>query len=55
MAKGRITGAILTRNEEANVEFALRSLYSWCDELIVVDMRSTDRTRDIAQRYTDMA
>ncbi len=50
----RITGAILTRNEEANVEYALRSLYSWCDELIVVDMRSTDHTRDIARRYTDI-
>jgi glycosyltransferase involved in cell wall biosynthesis len=50
----RITGAILTRNEAANVEFALRSLYTWCDELIVVDMRSTDATRDIARRYTDI-
>lgn len=50
----RITGAVLTRNEEANIEYALRSLYAWCDELIVVDMRSTDRTREIAHRYTDI-
>lgn len=53
MTKARITGAVLTMNEEANIEFCLRSLYSWCDELIVVDMRSTDRTREIAHRYTD--
>lgn len=53
MVGARITGAVLTMNEEANIEFCLRSLYSWCDELIVVDMRSTDRTREIARRYTD--
>ena len=52
MSKTRITGAILTRNEQANVEFALRSLYTWCDEVIVVDMHSSDATRDIARRYT---
>ncbi len=54
MNGARITGAVLARNEEANIEYALRSLYSWCDELIVVDMRSTDRTREIAHRYTDI-
>jgi glycosyltransferase involved in cell wall biosynthesis len=48
-----ITGAVLTMNEEQNIEFCLRSLYTWCDEVIVVDMRSTDRTREIAHRYTD--
>jgi len=52
-AAGRVTGAVLARNEEANIEFCLRSLYAWCDELIVVDMGSTDRTREIASRYTD--
>jgi len=53
MPTRRITGAVLARNEEANIEFCLRSLYTWCDELIVVDMRSSDRTREIASRYTD--
>jgi len=53
VAGARITGAVLTMNEEANIEFCLRSLHSWCDELIVVDMHSTDRTREIARHYTD--
>jgi (heptosyl)LPS beta-1,4-glucosyltransferase len=41
-------------NEELNIEFCLRSLSTWCDELIVVDMMSDDRTRQIARQYTDV-
>ncbi len=50
----RITGAILALNEELNIEYCLRSLYPWCDELIVVDMRSEDETAAIARRYTEL-
>lgn len=40
---------IATRNEERNLPDCLESV-RWATEVIVVDMRSTDRTREIAQR-----
>ena len=50
----RITGAILALNEERNIEYCLRSMYTWCDEIIVVDMYSDDKTPEVARRYTDL-
>ena len=47
MNRIRITGCVITRNEEPCIGECLRSL-SLCDELIVVDSHSTDRTREIA-------
>ena len=44
-----IAGVVLTLNEEQHLLRALRSL-SWCDELLVVDSGSTDRTRQIAMQ-----
>jgi glycosyltransferase involved in cell wall biosynthesis len=38
---------ILTKNEEANIAACLESV-SWCDDVVVLDSHSTDRTRDIA-------
>jgi glycosyltransferase involved in cell wall biosynthesis len=43
-----ITGTIITFNEEARVAEAIASL-SCCDEVIVVDSGSTDRTLEIAR------
>src|SRR5262245_49560812 len=43
-----ITGTIITFNEEGRIAEAIASL-SCCDEVIVVDSQSTDRTRAIAQ------
>src|SRR5262249_18377406 len=48
----KITAAIITLNEEANIQRALESL-GWADEIIVVDSGSTDRTVEIARRFTD--
>jgi glycosyltransferase involved in cell wall biosynthesis len=42
-----ITATIITLNEEDRIAEAIRSL-SCCDEVIVVDSGSTDRTRDVA-------
>lgn len=42
-----IAGVILTLNEETDLKRALDSL-AWCDELLVVDSGSTDRTLQIA-------
>jgi glycosyltransferase involved in cell wall biosynthesis len=43
-----ITGTIITFNEESRIAEAIASL-SCCDEVIVVDSGSTDRTRDLAR------
>jgi len=48
----KIAATVITFNEEANIAEALQSL-SWADEIIVVDSQSTDRTVEIARRYTD--
>ena len=41
-----------TLNEEANIANCLDSV-KWAEEILVIDMHSTDRTREIAARYTD--
>lgn len=43
----RISGAIITLNEQAHIARAIESLRC-CDEIVVVDSGSTDSTRDIA-------
>lgn len=48
--KTTIAGVVLTLNEQADLSRALRSL-SWCDELLVVDSGSTDKTPEIAHRF----
>ena len=50
MPEPRISAIVHTRNSEATIEPALRSL-GWADELLVVDMESSDRTVEIAGRY----
>ena len=47
----RISATIITLNEEKKIEPCLRSLVGVADEIVVVDSFSTDRTRDICQRY----
>lgn len=48
----KISIFIITKNEEENIENCLKSV-SWADEIVVVDSGSTDRTCQIAARYTD--
>ena len=47
MAARPLTACIITLNEEAQIADCLRSL-DFCDEIVVVDSHSTDRTREIA-------
>ncbi|MFQ5772314.1 MAG: glycosyltransferase family 2 protein [bacterium] len=47
-----ISVIIITRNEEANIERCLNSV-NWADEIVVVDSGSSDRTVEIARRFTD--
>lgn len=46
----KITAIIITRNEEIDLESCLTGL-KWCDELIVVDDNSTDKTVEIAKKF----
>jgi glycosyltransferase involved in cell wall biosynthesis len=43
---------VLTRDEEVNIDACLRSVAGWCDQIVVVDSGSTDRTIEICRRYT---
>ncbi|MBB6097611.1 glycosyltransferase involved in cell wall biosynthesis [Deinobacterium chartae] len=47
----RISVVINTLNEEKNLRYALASVSSWVDDIVVVDMQSEDRTVQIAQEY----
>jgi len=49
----KISACIISYNEEKNIEDCLKSLQSVTDEIIVVDSQSTDRTKEIASKYTD--
>ncbi len=44
-----ISAIILTKNEERNIKDCLEGL-SWCDEKIVIDDESEDRTLEIAKK-----
>jgi len=52
-SRAPLTVIVHTRNEERNIEACLASVKDWADEIIVMDMESTDRTVEIARRYTD--
>ena len=43
---------IITLNEEKNIQDCLLSV-AWADEIVVVDSQSTDRTVELAEKYTD--
>ena len=44
-----ITANIITLNEEKNIEAVIKSVQDICDEIIVIDSQSTDRTCEIAK------
>ena len=45
----KITANIITLNEEKNIEDVIKSVQTVCDEVLVIDSLSTDRTCEIAQ------
>jgi len=45
----RLSGVVITFNEESRVGRCLDSLSAVCDELLVVDSGSTDRTRELCE------
>jgi len=46
-----LTVVIIAKNEEANIEEGLKSVFNWADEIIVVDDFSADKTVDISKKY----
>ena len=48
----RLSVVLVTYNEEHNIDRCLGSM-SWADEIVVVDSYSTDRTVELARKYTD--
>lgn len=47
----KLSGVIITYNEERNIEKCLQSLVDVVDEIIVVDSFSTDKTKTICTKY----
>ncbi len=48
-----ISLCMIVKNEEKILERCLDSVADLCDEIIIVDTGSTDRTKEIARKYTD--
>lgn len=51
-ARPTVSAIVVCFNEEENIRDCLESL-RWCDEIVVVDSFSTDRTVEICRQYTD--
>lgn len=47
----KLSGVIITFNEERNIEKCLQSLVPVVDEIVVVDSFSTDNTKAICEKY----
>ncbi|MCO6400550.1 MAG: glycosyltransferase family 2 protein [Verrucomicrobia bacterium] len=47
----KVSACVTTFNEEANIRCCLESL-RWCDEIVVVDSFSSDRTVEICKEFT---
>ena len=45
----KITGNIITLNEEKNIQECIESILNVCDEIVVIDSGSTDKTVEIAK------
>lgn len=48
----KISAVIICMNEEKNLDECIRSI-KWCDEIILIDSFSTDKSLSIANKYTD--
>ena len=45
----KLSGLVITYNEEKHIAACLQSLFRVCDDVVVVDSKSTDRTVEIAR------
>ena len=49
----KISACIISFNEEKKIEDCIKSLLPVADEIVIVDSLSTDKTVEIARKYTD--
>lgn len=49
----KISLCMIVRDEEANLEKSLSRIARYMDEIVIVDTGSSDRTKEIAQKYTE--
>jgi glycosyltransferase involved in cell wall biosynthesis len=47
----KLSGVIITYNEEKNIERCILSLLDITDEIVVIDSFSTDKTKEICKKY----
>lgn len=47
----KVSGLIICRNEEKNIEECIKSIL-WCDEILIIDSYSADSTLEIAKKYS---
>ena len=47
-AQVKLSATIITYNEERRIADCILSVHDWCDEVLVLDSHSTDKTRTIA-------
>lgn len=49
----KLSAALIVKNEESCLESCLKTIHGLVDEIVVCDTGSTDKTVEIAKRYTD--
>lgn len=49
----KISACLIVKNEEKYLQRCLESIYQYVDEIIITDTGSTDKTLEIAKKYTD--
>ena len=52
MEKVPVSVVVITKNEENNIADCLKSA-AWADEIVVLDDNSSDKTVDVAKKFTD--
>lgn len=48
----KLSGCILTKNNDRTIRYALESIHKYVDEIIIIDSGSKDKTLDIVSQYT---
>lgn len=55
LTQSKITACVLTKNDQKYIETCLKSLKEVCSEILVFDIGSTDKTKEIAKKYATVS